>query len=93
MPESRPEDIEPNLDFELDRFAEKDGSERDFSEEARTRFLSFALSPTAAGAGNFRDVCSALHSFLRQGANYSVPLARESTTRRRSILVPAQEGR
>jgi transcriptional regulatory protein RtcR len=44
---NRSEDIEPNLDFELNRFAEKAGRRVTFSREARERFLSFALSPAA----------------------------------------------
>jgi hypothetical protein len=45
----RTEDIEPNLDFELDGFAEKAGRRVTFSNEARERFLSFALSPGPCG--------------------------------------------
>jgi transcriptional regulatory protein RtcR len=57
---NRTEDIEPNLDFELDRFAEKAGRRVTFSKEARERFLEFALAPTASWAGNFRDLNAAV---------------------------------
>src|SRR6266436_6898919 len=43
----RLEDIEPNLQFELDLFAQKAGSRVTFNKEARQRFLQFALSPAA----------------------------------------------
>ena len=57
---NRTEDIEPNLDFELDRFAEKVGRRVTFCKEARGRFLDFALSPAASWAGNFRDLNAAV---------------------------------
>jgi transcriptional regulatory protein RtcR len=43
----RVEDIEPNLDFELDRFAERAGRCVTFSKQAREKFLNFALSPAS----------------------------------------------
>ena len=43
--QSRPEDIEPNLQFELDQYARKTGNRVTFSKEARQKFLEFALSP------------------------------------------------
>jgi transcriptional regulatory protein RtcR len=51
----RREDIEPNLDYELDRYAEREGERVSFNKEARTRFLAFAGSPAATWNGNFRD--------------------------------------
>src|SRR5262245_41927894 len=51
--QSRPEDIEPNLQFELDQYAQKTGNHVTFSKEARQRFLDFALSGRAGWMGNF----------------------------------------
>jgi transcriptional regulatory protein RtcR len=56
----RPEDIEPNLQFEIDQFARKTGRQITFSNEARRKFLAFALSPAAEWKGNFRDLNAAL---------------------------------
>lgn len=56
----RREDIEPNLDYELDRFAEREGSSVTFNKEARNRFLSFATSPDAVWSGNFRDLAASI---------------------------------
>lgn len=50
---ARPEDIEPNLDFELERFAETQGRRTTLSTEARERYLKFARH--APWPGNFRD--------------------------------------
>ena len=56
----RREDIEPNLDYELDRFAEREGSRVSFNKEARRAFLAFATGPDARWAGNFRDLAASV---------------------------------
>ena len=58
--DARREDIEPNLDYELERWAEKEGSRVEFNREARERFLRFATSPAARWLGNFRDFNAAV---------------------------------
>jgi transcriptional regulatory protein RtcR len=52
----RREDIEPNVEFELRRYAEANGQNATFNREARERFLAFAISPEAAWSANFRDL-------------------------------------
>lgn len=52
----RIEDIEPNLDYELDKFTQLSGKHVSFNKEAKRIFLSFATSPNAAWRGNFRDL-------------------------------------
>ena len=56
----RREDIEPNLDYELDRFAEREGQQVSFNKEARQRYLAFATSPDARWPGNFRDLAASI---------------------------------
>jgi transcriptional regulatory protein RtcR len=56
----RPEDIEPNLDFELERFAGEQGEQVRFNVEARRRYLAFAISPDARWAGNFRELTASV---------------------------------
>lgn len=56
----RREDIEPNLDYELDRFAEREGDRATFNKEARQRYLVFASSPDALWPGNFRDLAASV---------------------------------
>jgi transcriptional regulatory protein RtcR len=56
----RREDIEPNLDYELDRHAEREGDRVTFNREARDRYLTFATSPAATWGGNFRDLAASL---------------------------------
>jgi transcriptional regulatory protein RtcR len=52
----RREDIEPNLDFELARFSQREGVRATFNREARARYLAFALSDRATWRANFRDL-------------------------------------
>jgi transcriptional regulatory protein RtcR len=80
---NRTEDIEPNLDFELDRFAEKAGRRVTFSKEARERFLDFALSPAASWAGNFRDLNAAVARMatLAPGGRISTQVVDEEASR------------
>jgi len=56
----RREDIEPNLDYELDRFARDSGRRVTMNHEARERFLSFAQAPESTWSANFRDLGSAV---------------------------------
>jgi transcriptional regulatory protein RtcR len=56
----RPEDIEPNLDFELERFAREQCEQVRFNVEARRRYLGFATSPQARWPGNFRELSASV---------------------------------
>jgi len=57
---ARKEDIAPNLDYELDRFAVREGTRITFNKEARDRYLNFATSPDARWLGNFRDLAASV---------------------------------
>src|SRR5437016_2470516 len=57
---SRPEDIEPNIQFELDQYAERSGRRITFSKEAKELFHDYALSGAAVWLGNFRDLNAAI---------------------------------
>ncbi|MEM7688925.1 MAG: RNA repair transcriptional activator RtcR [Pseudomonadota bacterium] len=56
----RREDIAPNLEYELERFAEAEGERVTFNAEARRAYLTFAQGPDAAWAGNFRDLAASV---------------------------------
>lgn len=56
----RREDIEPNIEFELARFAREQGREVRFNKEARQDYLAYALQPKALWSGNFRDLSSSV---------------------------------
>ncbi len=56
----RPEDIEPNVDYELDQLAGAAEIRVTFNTESRRRFLQFAVSPDSQWTGNFRDLNGAI---------------------------------
>jgi transcriptional regulatory protein RtcR len=56
----RPEDMAPNLDYELERYARVAGARVTFNKEARERFLRFATSSEALWTRNFRDLGGAV---------------------------------
>jgi transcriptional regulatory protein RtcR len=82
---SRPsgKDIERNLQFELDQYAQKTGNHVTFSKEANKRFLDLALSPSAAWKGNFRDLNAAVARMatLALGGRISVEIVDEEAER------------
>ncbi len=79
----RREDIEPNLDHELERFAKDSGKRVNMTTEARTRFLAFANAPEASWSANFRDLGGAVTRLatLADGGRISEPLVREEIAR------------
>ncbi len=56
----RPEDIVPNLAYELDEASRALGVRVTLSREAREKLLAFATSPGADWLGNFRDFSGAV---------------------------------
>jgi transcriptional regulatory protein RtcR len=79
----RAEDIEPNLDYELDEFARRNGALVTFSREARSRFLKFAASAEARWRGNFRDLNGAITRMatLAPGGRISTAVVEEEVER------------
>jgi len=56
----RPEDIEPNVDYELDRHTQVSSTTVRFNAEARRAYLRFATSSEAKWAGNFRELSASI---------------------------------
>lgn len=56
----RREDIEPNIEYELQRFARNQQTQVRFDTDARDGYLSFACSPQAAWRGNFRELSASV---------------------------------
>ena len=56
----RHEDIEPNLDYELERHSTMSGHKVTINKEARKHFLAFACSATSVWSANFRDLSAAV---------------------------------
>ena len=56
----RPEDIAPNVEYELQRFCREQQNQVRFDKEARERFLAFSSAPQARWRGNFRELGSSI---------------------------------
>lgn len=56
----RNEDIAPNLDYELNRYASETHQKVRFNTEAKEAFLTFATSPQATWRGNFREFSASI---------------------------------
>jgi transcriptional regulatory protein RtcR len=81
----RPEDIAPNLQFELDSFEKSSGTRVTFNKEALERFLTWAESPEAAWKANFRDLNGAVKRLcaLAPSARITVEEVKEEIERLR----------
>lgn len=56
----RYEDIEPNIEFELNRYAQDTNQKVSFNSTAKSKYLSFSLSSYADWKANFRDLNSSI---------------------------------
>lgn len=91
----RPEDILPNLGYELDRFAERHNTRVTFNKEAHNRFLNFAVSGEAQWTSNFRDLIGAVTRMatLSQGGRITRDNVEEEIARLRDHWRgPKQDG-
>ncbi len=79
----RPEDIEPNIEYELERFARDRNQLVRFNKEARRKFIEFASSSSAIWPGNFRDLSAALTRMatLAPGGRITLDVVDEETSR------------
>jgi transcriptional regulatory protein RtcR len=70
----RPEDIAPNLQFELERIGDALKVRLTMSREANDRYLAFARAPEALWSGNFRDFGASIRRMatLCEGGRISV---------------------
>jgi transcriptional regulatory protein RtcR len=91
----RPEDIEPNLDYELERWAARSQTRVTFNKQARARFLAFARSGAASWPGNFRDFSASIERMatLADGARIDVALVDEELARLEQQWRPRAGGR
>ncbi len=91
----RPEDIAPNLDFELQCVSKSAGVNVTMSREARARFLHFAVSKEALWTGNFRDFSAAITrmSVLCKGGRTTNSVVDEEIHRLTSTWRPSRLAR
>ena len=79
----RREDIEPNLDFELEKYSQDSGEHVVMNKEARKAYLSFASSPEALWSANFRDLGASVTRMatLSSGGRINQELVQEEIER------------
>jgi transcriptional regulatory protein RtcR len=79
----RHEDIEPNIQYELDRYARNAGTHVRFNKEAKQRFLAFSASGQACWKSNFRDLIGAITRMatLAPGGRISEDIVEEEIQR------------
>ncbi len=79
----RREDIEPNLDFELDRYGREMSENVMMNVEARKTYLSFAKSSDALWSANFRDLGASVTrmSVLAEGGRINIENVQEEIGR------------
>ena len=94
----RPEDIEPNLEYELELASRLLGVNVTMNRAAREAFLDFAVSPRALWTGNFRDLnaCVTRMATLAHGGRITKELVAEEIERLElswtSGRIPLQNG-
>lgn len=77
----RPEDIEPNFDYELEMFCMRAGTRVTINREARDLFLDFAVSPSAQWRANFRDLSGAVTRMATLAENGRITVAEAKAER------------
>jgi transcriptional regulatory protein RtcR len=79
----RREDIEPNIEYELERHAQQQGNLVRFNAEARRAYLAFAVSPAATWKGNFRELSASIARMatLAEGGRITLEAVREEIER------------
>jgi transcriptional regulatory protein RtcR len=79
----RPEDLEPNLEYELEKFSTNAGHLVGFNKDARKKYLQFAKSVDAIWSANFRDLNASITRMatLSDGGRITVSVADEEIAR------------
>jgi len=90
----RIEDLEVNLEYELQRFAQKAGSLVSFNKAARKAYIKFAHSPEALWRANFRDLNASVTRMatLADGGRITEGVVKEEIHRLRHDWSTADQG-
>ncbi len=83
----RSEDIEPNIKYELNSYAQQTGNYISFNKEAKTIFLQFAMSSSTKWYANFRDLNGAIVRMctLALGGRINTQLVNEEIDRLKTL--------
>ncbi len=88
----RPEDILPNLEYELALYEKNTNTRVSFNKEALNHFLGFAQAPEALWTGNFRDLKASVIRMctLAGGTRISLEDTKAETRRLKESWYPAE---
>lgn len=88
----RREDIDPNIDYELERYAQQNDVTVRFNAEARREYQRFASSPAAAWNGNFRELSASIMRMatLAESGRITVDVVKDEIQRLQSTWQPKQ---
>lgn len=86
----RREDIEPNIDYELERFAASHDTRVRFNAEARREYLAFATAGASVWAGNFRELSASVTRLatLAEGGRITLGLVHDEIARLGTAWLP-----
>jgi transcriptional regulatory protein RtcR len=86
----RPEDIEPNIEYELERHARLNSATVRFNAEARSTYVRFATAAEAQWAGNFRELSASVSRMatLANGGRIGESLVHEEIERLEAAWQP-----
>lgn len=79
----RLEDFEPNLEYELEQFSNKENSPISFNKPAKQLYLNFSKSAEATWSGNFRDLNASVTRMatLASGGRINLEIVEEEIQR------------
>lgn len=88
----RREDIEPNIDYELQRYMRSEQRQVRFDKDARSRYLRFACSGDADWRGNFRELGASVARMatLAENGRITVLLVEEEIDRLQASWHPEE---
>jgi transcriptional regulatory protein RtcR len=88
----RREDIEPNIDYELERYAQENDVNVRFNAEARREYQRFASSPASTWNGNFRELSASIMRMatLAEDGRITVDVVKDEVHRLQSTWQPKQ---
>ena len=86
----RREDIEPNIDYELERYARENDINVRFNAEARRAYQRFASSSNATWNGNFRELSASIMRMatLAEGGRITVDVVEDEIARLQNTWQP-----
>ena len=90
---NRKEDIEPNIEYELQKYSRENSQNITFNKEAREIYLKFCLSSEAIWSANFRDLSASINRMatLAQSGRIRMDEVTDEIKRLKKLWLPASK--